>query len=80
MIIALTSMIIGSIFFILATIRKCRIFRGQLFSNVVTVMLFSSDAYHYVTVKVCKNVGNIHLFQILGHLTPDQITLERRLL
>ena len=31
-------------------------------------------------VKLCKNAGSIHLFKILGHLTPDQITLEKRLL
>ena len=36
---ALALMIIGLILFILATTRKCRIFRGQ-FSNTVTVMLF----------------------------------------
>ena len=39
-----------------------------------------SDVDQYVPVKLCKIVGNIHLFKILGHLTPDQITLERRLL
>ena len=40
MIAALTSMIIGLIIFILITTRKCRIFRGKVFSNTVTVMLF----------------------------------------
>ena len=73
-------MIIGLIFFILATMRKCRIFRGHLFSNAVKEMLFFSDAEHYVPVKLCKTAGSIHLFKILGHSTPDQITLERRLL
>ena len=38
---ALTLIIIGLIFFILATTRKCRIFRRHLFSNAVIVMLFS---------------------------------------
>ena len=73
-------MIIGLIFFILVTTRKCRIFRGHLFSNVVTVMLFFSDVDHYVPVKLCETVRSIHLFKILRHLTPDQITLKRRLL
>ena len=36
--IALTLMIIGLICFILATTRKCRTFKGHLFSNAVTVM------------------------------------------
>ena len=77
---ALTLMTIGPIFFILATIRKCRIFRGHLCSNTVKVMLFFSDVHQYVPVKLCKTVGSIHLFKILGHLTPDKITLERGLL
>ena len=74
---ALTVMIIG---LILATTRKCRIFRGHLFSNVVTVMLFFSVVEHYVPAKLCKTAGSIHLFKIVGHLTPAQITLKRRLL
>ena len=69
---ALTLIIIGLIFFILETTRKCRIFRGHLFSNTVMVMLFFSDVEHYVLV--------IQLFKIIGHLTPAQITLKRRLL
>ena len=68
---ALTLMIIGLIFFILATTRKCRIFRGNLFSNTIMVMLFFSDDDQYVPVKLCKTAGSIHLFKILGHLTPN---------
>ena len=77
---ALASMIIGLILFILVTTRKCRIFRGQLFSNTVTVMLFFSGVNQYVPVKLCKMTGSIHLYKIFGHPTPDQITLERKLL
>ena len=40
---ALALMIIRLIFLILATTKKCRIFRGHLFSNAVRVMLFFSD-------------------------------------
>ena len=43
---------IGLIFFILATTRKGRIFRGHFFSNAVMVMLFFSDVEHYVPVKL----------------------------
>ena len=79
---ALPLMIIGLTLFILVTTQKCRIFRGQLFSNTVmlTVMLFLSDVNQYVPIKLCKTVGSIHLFKVFGHLTPDQITLERKLL
>ena len=76
MIAAFASMIIGLIIFILTTTRKCRILRGKLFSNTVTVMLFFLDVKHYVPVKLCKTTGSIHLFKFFGQLTPDQITLE----
>ena len=45
--------------------------------KTVTVMLFFSDIKQYVPVKLCKTVGSIHLFQIYGQLTLDQITLEK---
>ena len=76
----LVSMIIGLILFILVATRKCRIFKGKLFSNTVTVVLFFSDVKQYVLVKLCKTAGCIHLFKIFGQLIPDQITLERKLL
>ena len=72
-------MIIGLIISILITTRKCRIFRGKLFSNTVTVMLFFSDIKQYVPVKLCKTAGSIHLFKIFRQLTSDQITPERKL-
>ena len=73
-------MIIGFIIFILATAQICRILKRRLYSNTVTVMLFLSDIKQYVPVKLCKTVVSIHLFQIYGQLSPDQITLERKFL
>ena len=75
---ALTLMIIGLIIYVLVTTQKCTTFRRRLYSNTVTVMLVFSDIKQYVPVKLCKTVGSIHLFQIYGQLTPDQITLERK--
>ena len=43
-------------------------------------MVFFSDVNQYLPTKLCKTIGSIHLFKIFGHLTPDQITLERKLL
>ena len=77
---ALTLMIIGLTIYILATTQKCTIFKRRLYSNTVTVMLFFSDIKQYVPVKLCKTAESIHLFQIYGQLTPDQITLERKYL
>ena len=43
-------------------------------------MLFFSDIKQYIPVKLCKVAGSIHLFQIYGQLTSNQITLERNFL
>ena len=64
----------------LATMRKCRIFRGQLFSNTEAVKLFFSDVNQYIPIILCKTIGSFHSFKIFGNLTPDQTTLERKLL
>ena len=74
----LTLMIIGLTIYIFATTQKCTVFRRRLYSNTVTVMLFFSDVKQYIPVKLCKTVGSIHLFQIYGQLTLDQVTLERK--
>ena len=63
-----------------ANIRKFRLFREHLFSNIVKVMLFISDAQYYVPIKLCRVVGIIHLFKLLGNLTPDHVTLKRNLI
>ena len=73
-------MIIGLPIYIFTTTQKCTIFRRRLYFNTVTVMLFFSDVKQYIPVKLCKTAGSIHLFQIYGQLTLDQITLERKYL
>ena len=73
----LTLMVIVLTIYILVATQKCTIFKRRLCSNTVTVMLFFSDMKQYVPVKLSKTVGSIHLFQIYGWLTPDQITLEK---
>ena len=65
--------------YILVTTQKCTTFRRRLYFNMLTVMVFFSDIKQYVPVKVCKTMGSIHLFHIYGQLTPDQITLERKI-
>ena len=76
--VVLTLMVIVFTIYILVTTQKCTIFKRRLYSNTVTVMLFFSDIKQYVPVKLCKTVGSIHLFQIYGKLTQDQITVERK--
>ena len=36
-------------------------------------MIFISDVQYYVPIKLCKTVGNIHLFKIIGMLKPENI-------
>ena len=43
-------------------------------------MLFISDAQYYVSVKLCRIMGSIHLFKIIGKLTPEHIELKRNIL
>ena len=49
---ALTIKITGLIIFIFAATQKCRLFKGRLYSNTVTVMLFFSDIKQYVPFKL----------------------------
>ena len=51
-----------------------------MFFKTVIVMLFFSDVNQYVPIKLWKIVGSIYLFKSFGHLTSEQITLERKLL
>ena len=76
----LTLMIIGLVIYVLTTTQKCTIFKRRLYSNTVTVMLFFSNFKQYVPVKLWKTLGSIHLFQIYGQLSPDQVMLERKYL
>ena len=43
----------------------------------VKIMLFISDTKYYIPTKWCKMAGTIHLFQITGALTSDNVKLKR---
>ena len=58
---------------------KSKFCRGQTFSNAVKIMIFISDVQHYIPVKLCKTVCNIHLFQITGTIKPENIKLNKKL-
>ena len=74
---ALTIAIIGLVIFTILQVRTIKLCRGELFSNVVKIMLFISDIQYYVPVKLCKTVGSIHLFKITGKLMPDKVKLNK---
>ena len=76
-ILALSIVIIGLVVFTILQIRRISLCRGQLFLNVVKIMLFISDVQYYVPVKFCKTAGSIHLFQTSGKLMIDKVKLNK---
>ena len=76
-ILALSIIIIGLVIFAILQVRRIKLCRGQLFSNIVKIMLFISDIQYYVPVKLCRTAGSIHLFKITGRLTIDKVRLNK---
>ena len=76
-ILALGITITGLVIFAILQIRRIKLCRGQLFSNIVKIMLFISDIQYYVPIKLCKTAGSIHLFKITGILMPDKVKINK---
>ena len=45
-------------------LRKSRLFRGHLFSNMVKIKLFIADIQSYVLIDLNKIAGHVHLFKL----------------
>ena len=58
-------------------LRKSRIFRGQLFSNIVKIKLFIADTQSYVPTELSKIARNVHLFKLTGTLLLENINSKR---
>ena len=76
-ILASSVVIIGLLIFTVIQVRRIRLCTGQLFLNVVKIMLFISDVQYYILVKLCKMAGSIHLFKLSGKLTIDKVKLNK---
>ena len=61
----------------LAKIRKSRIFKGHLFSNMVKIKSFIADTQSYVPSDLNTIAGNVHLFKLTGALLLDNVTLKK---
>ena len=59
------------------TVRRIKLCNGQLFSNVVKIMLFISDIQYYMPVKLCRTAGSIHLFKLARRLMIDKVRLNK---
>ena len=55
--------------------RKTKFCKGHKFSNAVKIMIFISDVQNYVSIKLCKTAGSIHLFKITGMLKANSVKL-----
>ena len=72
--------ILGLVLFVILKSKKLRLFRGHLYSNAVKIVLFISDVQYFVSMKLCRTVGSIHLLKITGTLTPENVKLKRNIL
>ena len=68
---------ISLIIFAILQLRRIKLCRGQLFLNIVKIMLFISDVQYYIPVKLCKTAGSIHLFKITGKIMTDKVKLNK---
>ena len=76
-ILVLSLAIISLIIFAILQIKRIKICRGQIFLNVVKIMLFISGKEYYIPVKLCKTVGSIHLFKITGKIMMKKGKLNK---
>ena len=60
-ILALSIIIIGLVIFAILQVGRIKLCRGQLFSNVVKIMLFISDIQYYVPVK-CAGQQVVYIY------------------
>ena len=74
---ALSITIIALVIFAILQVRRIKLCRGQLFSNVVKIIFFISDVQYYVPIKLCKTPASIHLFKITGILMPDKVKINK---
>ena len=67
----------GMLYLVTNKIRKTSFCKGCLFSNNTKILLFVSNTYSYVPIKLCRVVRSIHLFKIRGRLNPEHVRLKK---
>ena len=50
---------------------KMPIFRKYWYSNTIKIMIFISNIKSYVPIKLCKTLGSIHLFKLMGSINRE---------
>ena len=67
----------GMLYLVTNKIRKRSFCKGCLFSNNTKILLFISNTYSYVSIKLCRVARSIHLFKIRGRLNPEHVKLKK---
>ena len=62
---------------LLRKIKKSKLFRGQPFSNMVKVKLFLANTKSYVSLNLNQSARNMHLFKLMGELSPNNVILKK---
>ena len=79
-IIWLSSILLCVLFLTIEKLYRMPIFRKYCYSNTIKIMIFLSDIKSYVPIKLCKTLGSIHLFKLMGSINKENITLHRNTL
>ena len=62
---------------LLRKIKKSILFWGQSFSNMVKVKIFLVDTKSYVLLNLNQSARNMHLFKLMGELSPNNVILKK---
>ena len=73
----LTISTLGMLYLVTNKLRKSSFFKGCLFSNNTKILLFISNTYSYIPIKLCRVAGSIHLFKIRGRLNSENVKLKK---
>ena len=69
--------LLGIMFLTIERVYKMPIFRKYQYSNTIKIMMFFSKIKYYVPIKLCKTSGSIHLFELMGSIQREDMTLHR---
>ena len=73
----LSLILLGIMFLTIEKVHKMPIFRKYQYSNTIKVMIFISNIKSSVPIKLCKTLGSIHLFKLMGSLQREDVNLHR---
>ena len=62
---------------LLRKIKKSIPFWGQHFSNMVKIKLILANTKSYVSLNLNQSARNMHLFKLMGELSPNKIILKK---